>query len=171
MRAVRLAFEADGDELAALRGALLAARATELAEARRRGFTVEREEFDEDFCCIAAPVRDVRGRFLAVVGISMTRRAFDDEHELLAESVLEVASVAPVAAVAPVAPVNVAPLRASGAAKTRAFQASAETRTVLDPPRSTGLASPHGTTRAVSAACAHTPSASAAARSERRCRP
>jgi DNA-binding IclR family transcriptional regulator len=135
---------------------------TELTEVRRRGFAVEREEFDEDFCCIAAPVRDGRGRFLAVIGISMSRRAFDEEHELLAESVLEVASVAPVAAV------NVAPLRASAASKTRAFQASAETRTVLDPPRSTGLASPHGTSRAVSAACAHIPSASAAARSERR---
>jgi len=37
MREVRLAFEADNDDLAALRGALLAARATELAEVRRRG--------------------------------------------------------------------------------------------------------------------------------------
>jgi len=146
-----------------------AALRAELAEARRRGFTVEREEFDEDFCCIAAPVRDARGRFLAVIGISMSRRAFEDEHELLAESVLEVASVAPAA---PAVPANVAPLRAAAASKTRAFQASAETRTVLDPPRSGGLASPYGTTRAVSAACARNPlSASAAARSERRCRP
>lgn len=37
MTQVRLAFDADDDDLAALRGALLAARATELAEARRRG--------------------------------------------------------------------------------------------------------------------------------------
>ena len=138
----------------------------ELAEVRRRGFAVEREEFDADFCCLAAPVRDGRGRFLAVLGISMSRRAFDEEHELLAESVLEVASIAPIA------PLSVAPLRAPVAPKTRAFQPSAETRTVLDPPRSAALASPHGTTRAVSAACARNPpSASAAARSERRCRP
>ena len=37
MTQVRLAFDADDNDLAALRGALLAARATELAEARRRG--------------------------------------------------------------------------------------------------------------------------------------
>jgi hypothetical protein len=137
----------------------------ELAEARRRGYAVEREEFDEDFCCIAAPVRDPRGRFLAVVGISMSRRAFDDEREALAATVLEVAGIA--AGTRP----NVAALRASVTPKTRGFQASAETRAVLDPPGSSRLAWAHGTTRAVSAACAHTPPASAAARSERRCRP
>ena len=37
MPRMRLELDVDGDELAALRGALLAARATELAEARRRG--------------------------------------------------------------------------------------------------------------------------------------
>jgi acetyl-CoA synthetase len=139
---------------------------SELEETRRRGFAVEREEFDEDFCCIAAPVRDGRGRFLAVIGISMSRRAFDDEHGALAEGVLEVAAAARSGAL------TVASLRASAATKTRRFQASAETQTVLDPPRSAGLASPYGTSRAVSAACARNPlSAGAAARSERRCRP
>ena len=59
-----------------------------------RGFAVEREEFDDDFCCIAAPVLDARGRFLAVIGISMSRRAFDDEHEILATTVVDVAAVA-----------------------------------------------------------------------------
>jgi hypothetical protein len=34
---MRLELDADADDVAALRGALLAARATELAEARRRG--------------------------------------------------------------------------------------------------------------------------------------
>jgi hypothetical protein len=34
---IRLEIEADDDEVSALRGALLAARASELAEARRRG--------------------------------------------------------------------------------------------------------------------------------------
>ncbi|HEX5015669.1 MAG TPA: hypothetical protein VFV72_16100 [Candidatus Limnocylindrales bacterium] len=37
MPTIRLELDADGDEITALRGALLAARATELAEARRRG--------------------------------------------------------------------------------------------------------------------------------------
>ena len=58
----------------------------ELREVRRTGFAVDREEFDDDFCCIAAPVLDARGRFLGAVGISMSRRAFDDEHEKLAET-------------------------------------------------------------------------------------
>lgn len=64
----------------------------ELAAVRRQGFAVEREEFDDDFCCIAAPVRDARRRFLGVIGISMTRRAFDDEHDALAHTVLGVAN-------------------------------------------------------------------------------
>jgi acetyl-CoA synthetase len=150
----------------------------ELDATAARGYAIEREEFDEDFCCIAAPVRDGRGRFLAVVGISMTRRAFDDEHESLARAVLGVARVIPrrPANAMPVAGranvnVNVAPLRASAAPPASAFQPSSETQAVLDPPAPARLAWAHGTTRAVSAACAHTPSASAAARSERRCRP
>jgi DNA-binding IclR family transcriptional regulator len=139
----------------------------ELAETRRRGYAVEREEFDADFCCIAAPVRDPRGRFLAVVGISMSRRAFDDELEALAATVLDVAGV-PAGT-----PQKVARLRASATPKTQAFQAYAETKSVLDPPGSPRLASRYGTTRAVSAACANTPvsASAAAARSERRCRP
>jgi DNA-binding IclR family transcriptional regulator len=66
----------------------------ELREVRRRGFAVEREEFDDDFFGIAAPVLDPRGRFLAVIGISMTRRAFDEEHETLARTVVAVARTA-----------------------------------------------------------------------------
>jgi DNA-binding IclR family transcriptional regulator len=159
----------------------------ELADVRRRAYAVEREEFDMDFCCLAAPVRDPGGRFLGVLGISMSRRAFDDEHEGLAATLLRVARVGAKAPASPArtarpapvrlapmaggAPANVAPLRASAPPRDRAFQPSAETQVVLDPPGSARLAWPYGTTRAVSAACAHTPSASAAARSERRCRP
>ena len=146
----------------------------ELAEARRRGYAVEREEFDDDFCCLAAPVRDARGRFLAVIGISMSRRAFDEEHETLASTVRDVAAVAGAGPRRP-GPIgggavpDVAPLRASAAPLAGAFQPSAETQRVLDPPITTHLASSHGTNRAVSAACARTsPSASALARSERR---
>ena len=149
----------------------------ELAETRRRGYAVEREEFDDDFCCVAAPVRDPRGRFLGVVGISMSRRAFDDEHEALAATLLDVAAVAAAgprkpAPMAGGSPTGVTPLRASAPARARSFQASAETQAVLDPRGSTHLAWTHGTSRAVSAACARIPpSASAMARSERRYRP
>jgi acetyl-CoA synthetase len=97
----------------------------ELDAVRERGFAVEREEFGDDFCCIAAPVLDARGRFVAAVGISMTRRAFDDEHEVLAQAVVAVAGAARLAPKAP-------PASRLGTNPTLAFQASAETPTVLD---------------------------------------
>jgi DNA-binding IclR family transcriptional regulator len=117
----------------------------ELAAIRRRGFSVEREEFDEDFCSIAAPLRDPRRRFLGVIGISMTRRAFDDEHESLERALLGVARTA--------CP-SLAPTRPSGALVEIPFQASAETGPVLDPTGGTRLTSPNGDNRAVSVSCA-----------------
>jgi DNA-binding IclR family transcriptional regulator len=137
----------------------------ELATVRRRGFAVEYEELYPDFCCIAAPVQDARGRVLAVLGISMTRRAFDEENETLARVLVGLAGTA-------VRAPDVAPSNPSVAAPSGHFQPSAETRSVLDPALAARLASPHGTSRAVSAACARTsPNASAVLRSERRYRP
>jgi DNA-binding IclR family transcriptional regulator len=97
----------------------------ELEEIRARGWAVDREEFDEDFCCIAAAVRAPSGRPFAVIGISMTRRAFDDEHETLADAVVEVARIG---------------------APGWEFQPSAETRRVLDPPATAGLVSSNAST-------------------------
>ena len=137
----------------------------ELETVRRRGFAVECEELYRDFCCIAAPVHDARGRVLAVLGISMTRRAFDEERESLARALVELAGT-------PARTPDMAPADPSVLAPSGRFQPSAETQSVLDPPIAARLASPHGTTRAVSAACAHNPpSVSALARSERRHRP
>jgi len=65
----------------------------ELEEVRRRGVAIEREEFQPDFCCVAAPMRDLRGRFLATVGLSATTRAFDIEREQLVEAVLDAAAM------------------------------------------------------------------------------
>jgi DNA-binding IclR family transcriptional regulator len=61
----------------------------ELQQIRRTGVAAEREEFDGDFCCLAAPILDRRRRFLGAVGISMSRRAFNEEHEALAETLAE----------------------------------------------------------------------------------
>jgi DNA-binding IclR family transcriptional regulator len=66
----------------------------ELAEVRRTGIAFDREEFEPDFCCMAAPVLDPRGRFLGAVGVSMTRRAYDDGREALAETLRDVARAA-----------------------------------------------------------------------------
>jgi acetyl-CoA synthetase len=142
-----------------------AALDAELATVRRRGYAVECEELYPDFCCIAAPVHDARGRVLAVLGISMTRRAFDEEREALARVLLELAGTA-------VRAPEMAPSQPSVPTPRGRFQPSAETQVVLDPAAAARLASHHGTTRAVSAACAHNPpSVSALARSERRHRP
>jgi DNA-binding IclR family transcriptional regulator len=66
----------------------------ELAQVRRSGVAFDREEFEPDFCCMAAPVVDDRGRFLGAVGVSMTRRAYDDGRDALAETLRDVARAA-----------------------------------------------------------------------------
>jgi len=63
----------------------------ELARVREQGFAVDREEFDEDFCCVAAPVVDSVGRLHGVLGLSTSVRAFDREHAALAEAVSSIA--------------------------------------------------------------------------------
>ena len=85
----------------------------ELRSIRRTGVAHEREEFDGDFCCIAAPILDDRRRFLGAAGISMSRRAFDEEHSALEETLRDVVR----------------------------FQASADARTVLEPASEPRLAS------------------------------
>jgi len=63
----------------------------ELAAVRADGYAVDREEFDEDFCCVAAPVLGDRGALRGIIGLSASTRAFDAEHEELASAAREVA--------------------------------------------------------------------------------
>jgi IclR family acetate operon transcriptional repressor len=42
----------------------------ELEKAQGQGFALDREECEEGACCIAAPVRNVRGETIAAVGVS-----------------------------------------------------------------------------------------------------
>jgi DNA-binding IclR family transcriptional regulator len=67
------------------------ALAAELEQVRRDGFAVDREEFDEYFCCIAAPIFDERRRFAAALGLSVTPHVFDTERQELAATVMDVA--------------------------------------------------------------------------------
>jgi DNA-binding IclR family transcriptional regulator len=112
----------------------------ELREVRRRGFAIDCEEFDKDFCCIGAPVLDPQGRLLAAIGISMTRRAFDDDHETLAHTVVGVALATGALAGAGL------PAGRLSAYDIARFQASSETSPVLDPPADAALAWARGTT-------------------------
>jgi DNA-binding IclR family transcriptional regulator len=66
----------------------------ELEQAREASFAVDREEFDANFCCIAAPIFDERGRFAAALGLSTSAHIFDADRDSLATKVLEVASAA-----------------------------------------------------------------------------
>jgi acetyl-CoA synthetase len=77
-----------------------AALARDLDRVRERGSAVDCEEFDENFCCIAAPIRDEHGRFVATLGLSTSRHVFDSEAESLAATVVRVASGAVVNATA-----------------------------------------------------------------------
>jgi DNA-binding IclR family transcriptional regulator len=95
----------------------------ELRAVRRAGLATDLEEFGEDLCCLAAPVLDARGRFLGTLGISMSRRAFDDEHEALAETLRDVAREPGMARPAP------------------RFQACADSNEFLDPALEPALAS------------------------------
>ena len=61
---------------------------------RANGFAVDREEFDADFCCVAAPILDDRGRLAAILGLSASTRAFDAEFDELTAAVRDVAAEA-----------------------------------------------------------------------------
>ena len=65
----------------------------ELDDARTDGWAAERQEFDLEFCCVAAPLFDDRGRFLAAIGLSVTTRTYDLEREQLVGAVRGVAEL------------------------------------------------------------------------------
>jgi DNA-binding IclR family transcriptional regulator len=66
----------------------------ELERMREHGYAVDREEFDEDFCCVAAPITGERGELRGILGLSASVRAFDGEHDQLAAAVVGVAAEA-----------------------------------------------------------------------------
>lgn len=63
----------------------------ELEDVRTNGLATDQEEFEADFCCLAAPVMDVGGRAVGIVGISMSQRSFTQERAELEAAVLEIA--------------------------------------------------------------------------------
>jgi DNA-binding IclR family transcriptional regulator len=66
----------------------------QLAEIRAGAVAYDREEFGEDFCCLAMPVRNASGRAVAALGISMSARCFELEREPLSEALCDVAAQA-----------------------------------------------------------------------------
>jgi DNA-binding IclR family transcriptional regulator len=66
----------------------------ELAEIRAGSIAFDREEFAQDVCCLAIPVRNARGRAVVALGISMSARCFELERGPLSSVLREVADQA-----------------------------------------------------------------------------
>lgn len=84
-----LAFDLTGPELEAL---ALTPWAEEIADARRAGYAIVREEFEPGLVAAAAPVRDASGRVVAALNVSAPRYRFDDRLGAAALRVAEVAA-------------------------------------------------------------------------------
>jgi DNA-binding IclR family transcriptional regulator len=67
------------------------ALADELRGVTEAGYGVDREEFGPNFCCVAAPIFDEQGHFVAALGLSTTLHIFDSDRDALAAEVLDVA--------------------------------------------------------------------------------
>lgn len=67
------------------------ALAGELARARREGIAVEREEYRDHLCSVAAPIRRPGGAFVAALGVSSPARGFASELDALAVAIRAVA--------------------------------------------------------------------------------
>ncbi|MBX9392965.1 IclR family transcriptional regulator [Streptomyces sp. TRM72054] len=64
----------------------------ELAIVRRRGYATDIEEYADNVCCIAAPIRDSTGRVLSSIGLSVSARRFHRHQEQLKTALLEAAA-------------------------------------------------------------------------------
>jgi acetyl-CoA synthetase len=62
----------------------------QLSDIRAGAVAFESEEFGEDFCCLALPVRNAGGQAVAALGISMSTRCFELERETLSEALRDV---------------------------------------------------------------------------------
>jgi acetyl-CoA synthetase len=112
----------------------------ELERVRHDGYAVDREEFDENFCCVAAPIFDPRGHFVAALGLSTTPNVFDTQRDRLAKTVMQIAAGA--TAEAPIKPGRVAPhsrltpVRGHGSPSRRELASRYEKHELLAPKRS-----------------------------------
>ena len=81
----------------------------QLADIRAGAVAFEREEFAADFCCLALPVRNVRGQAVAALGVSMSARCFELERDPLSKALREVADQATQVLSPPTVSVRLAP--------------------------------------------------------------
>jgi DNA-binding IclR family transcriptional regulator len=84
-----LVLDLTDEELGALG---LEAQAGAIAEARRRGYALVREEYEPGLVAAAAPVRDAARQIVAAINVSAPTFRFDARLEAAAERVLEAAN-------------------------------------------------------------------------------
>lgn len=63
----------------------------ELAAVRRNEFAVDREEYAQGFCCVAAPLFSLEGELAGVLGLSVTTCRFSVEGQHLVGALARVA--------------------------------------------------------------------------------
>jgi acetyl-CoA synthetase len=96
----------------------------QLAAIRGGAVAFDVEEFSEDFCCLAAPVLNVRGQAVAALGISMSARCFELERAQMTEALCEVALQASVVLGVPAIPEDQRVLEPHAAANLTSASAS-----------------------------------------------
>lgn len=69
----------------------LSAAAQAIAQARREGFAIVREEFEPGLVAAAVPIRDASGRVIAALNVSAPGFRFEDRLEQAARRLVEVA--------------------------------------------------------------------------------
>jgi DNA-binding IclR family transcriptional regulator len=67
---------------------------SELRRVRENGFAIDKEEFAEGFCCVAAPIFNPAGEVAASLGLSVLARRFDVEDVALISEIVKVAAEA-----------------------------------------------------------------------------
>lgn len=93
----RVALVQDQEELTPFTGTTITSTSAldlELARVRRRGVAIDREEFAEGFCCVAAPIHAPDGRVAASLALSTPAGRFAQESTEIARAVREIAEEA-----------------------------------------------------------------------------
>jgi DNA-binding IclR family transcriptional regulator len=93
----RVALVQEQEELTPFTGTTITSTSAldlELARVRRRGVAIDREEFAEGFCCVAAPIHAPDGRVAASLALSTPAGRFAQESTEIARAVREIAEEA-----------------------------------------------------------------------------
>lgn len=66
----------------------------ELGRVRQLGFALDREEFADGFCCVAAPVSNPQGKVVASLAVSLPAKRFETECLAMIDDLTDIAATA-----------------------------------------------------------------------------